>query len=99
MHLRRLSKMVFSFGKRRILDRAADPERKGQLAIHYCGSGQTSEGVREEALLGCDLRDAGVVDLVGAGAAHAATAVDVNPTPFDIDPRTRNFTIGHRQIP
>ena len=90
--------MVFSFGKRRILDRAADPERKGQLAIYYCGSGQTSEGVREEALLGCDLCDAGVVELVGAGDAHASRAVDVNPIAVDIDLRARNSQIGELQI-
>jgi hypothetical protein len=53
-----------SFREDGILDRAADAEGKGQLAVHQFASGQTAKSIGEEALLSCDLRGAAIVERV-----------------------------------
>src|SRR6266404_2453458 len=88
-HLAGVSRMP-SFGKRRIVDRATNTERKGQLAVYQCGSRQTGEGVGEKTLLRRDLCDAAVVEFVGAGDTDTAGAIDIDSVAVDIDLRANN---------
>src|SRR5712664_4695108 len=90
--------IVFSFGEDRILDRAADPEREGQLAVYQFASGQTAEGVGEEALLSGDLRDAAIVERVRAGNTDTAGAINIDAVAIDVDLGAGNAQIGELQV-
>ena len=56
--------IAFSLGEYRVVDRSADTKWELQFTVYQCGSGQASDGVREEALLGDDLRQAAIVQVV-----------------------------------
>src|SRR6266852_4031486 len=92
------SLVIVSFGVDGILDRAADPERKGQLAVYQFASGQTAEGVGEEALLSGDMRGAAIVERVRAGHADIADAINSDAVAIDIDFGAGNAQIGELQI-
>ena len=64
--------VVIYLRENRVLDCAADAERKRQLAVDEFAPGETAEDVSEESLVRGDLRDATIVEQVRAGNADAA---------------------------
>src|SRR4030088_1658807 len=75
--------VVVSLREDRILDRALNAERKRQLAVYEFASGQTAEEVGEKPLVGGDLRGAAIVELVRAGHADTAGAINIDAVAID----------------
>src|ERR1700737_184956 len=55
-----------ALGEYGAVDRSTDPKGKLQLTVFQCGSRQPGNGVGEEALLSCNLRQSSIVQLVRA---------------------------------
>src|ERR1700676_906777 len=90
--------LVYALWDNGAIDSSADPERKLQLTVFQCGSGQPGNGVSEEALFRCNLRQPAVVQLVGAGHAHTPRAIHVDAVAVNVDHPARNPLVGQFQI-
>src|ERR1700730_12158986 len=90
--------VVVSLREDRISDRALNAEMKRQLAVYQFASRQTAEGVGEEALFRGDLRGAAIVELVRAGHADTAGAINIDAVAIDIDFGAGDAQIGKLQI-
>jgi len=80
--------VLLNFGPFRefgIFDGAIDAERERQLAVDKFRAFQSGESVGEKTLFGGDCRHALILNIVGAGYAHAARAVHVDAVAVNID--------------
>src|ERR1700676_3544637 len=95
---------LFGFGwfvtfiEDRVVDRAADVEREGELAIFQSSAGHPRKQIGYESLLGSNGRNAVIVQLVGPGEAHRAGAVNVHAIAIDVDEFAGKLIVAEFQV-